>query len=314
MGIKKFFQERKEKKQIDKILDKVQHRQQAKDLINKAISYRNIKQFDKSIQILKDVLDKFPSYLPANSIYATTLRMMGKSNDAEKHLKSLIKKFSVSEEYPLTEIYANLGVIYYFDKNDLNMALKYYQLALDAPKNKRIDEESHKLVVSNVHRDLSWISFNEKKYSHSKKHALARLIVRKECPIASKFYGLSLLNEFLNDKNRMQYFIKNIECKDMVNATKYLKVAIAENSADYASISNIAIAYILLLSMPFYNSNPDLKERMNREHDNYYSLLENYSKNSEKADKYFEMYEEITMNIGIEIIKTLRPDVVIERI
>lgn len=313
MAIKRFFQKRKEKIQIDKILDKVQHHQQAHDLVNKAISYRSIKEFVKSIQILEDVLEKFPSYFGAHSIYANTLRMIGKYDDAAKHLKGVIKKYSGNKEYSLIEIWANLGAIYFIDKKDIDKALPLYKVALHASKPERIDEDSHELMLSSVHRDLAMVFFEKEDYPSAKKHALARLNIRNECPIASKFYGLSLINEFLCDNRKMQYFIKNIENDNIVKAIKHLKVAISEDSTDYASINGIALAFCSLLTMPYYNSDPNIKEEINEEHDRYLSILDECSKKSEHAKYYLDMYDEIAMNLGIEILQHQHPGIVIEK-
>ena len=99
MGIFDYFKDRKEKEEIDRILDKVSAHQQAKDLVNKAISYRNINETQKAIKILETVLNKYPEYRAANSIYGNTLRQAGMVDEAIHFFKNIAEKDNGSGVY-----------------------------------------------------------------------------------------------------------------------------------------------------------------------------------------------------------------------
>lgn len=311
MGIFDYLKNRKEKKEINRIVDKVYTHQQAKDLVNKAISYRNINEIQKAIEILETVLDKYPEYRAANQIYGNTLRRAGMVDEALHFFKKIADKDNGTGVYGLKEIYANIGIIYFFDKNDTQTALKYYKLALEAPECPSITKEANKLITSSIYRGLAYIFFTQKDYKKSKNYAKKRLEVQSRCPIASRILGLSLINEFLINESKLDFFDSKIENPDIVNAIEYLKITLAENDKDYAALNGLALAHYLLSQMPYYTSNKKSADYIDQEREKYLYVLEKNSSEDNDAHYYFNMYYELMMKTGIEILKHKHPNATI---
>ncbi len=308
MGIFNYFKDRKE---IDRIVDKVYTHQQAKDLVNKAISYRNINETQKAIEILEIVLDKHPEYRAANQIYGNTLRQAGMIDEAIHFFKKIAKKDNGTGVCAPKEIYANIGVIYFFDKNDIQTALKYYKLALEAPECPSINKNGNKLITSSIYRDLAYIFFTQNDYKKSKNYSKKRLDVQSRCPVASRILGLSLINEFLTDESKLDFFDSKIENPDIVNAIEYLKIALADNDKDYAALNGLALAHYLLSQMPYYTSNKKSADYIDQEREKYLYVLEKNSSEDKDAHYYFNMYNESMMKTGIEILKHKNPNITI---
>lgn len=309
MGIFDYFKERKEKKELDRIFDKVYTHQQAKDLVNKAISYRNINEIQKALQILEIVLAKYPKYLAANQIYGNTLRRAGKIDEAIQFFKRIVDKDNGTGVYAIKEIYANIGVIYFFDKDDSQTALKYYKLALEAPECPSINKEGNELITSAIYRDLAYVFFTQNDYKKAKNYANKRLNVQNRCPIASKVLGLSLINEFLTNEKRLDFFDSKLENIDIENAIKFLKLSLENNDTDYPVLNGIALAYYLLSQMPYYTSNKENEDNIDREREKYLHVLETKSSENEEANYYFNMYNKLMMKIGVEILRHKHPNI-----
>jgi tetratricopeptide (TPR) repeat protein len=308
MGILDFFKDRKDKKQIDRIIDKVYVHQQAKDFVNKAISYRSINQTNKALEILEMVLVKYPDYRAANPVYGNTLRQAGMIDDAINFFKAIAIKDDGTGIYAPQEIYANLGAIYYFDKNDLQTSLKYYKLALNSPNCPSTDQKGNEIIRSSIHRDLSILYFDQNDFTNSKIYAQKRLVIQKKCPIASKILGLSLINEFLTIDNKLDFFAHKIENVNIIDSIEYLKIALSENSKDYAVLGGLALAYYLLSQMPFYNSDIETEQYINNEREKHLSVLEQDSSVDKKANYYFDMYDDLMSSTATEIIRHKFPN------
>ncbi len=312
MGISDYFKDRKDKKVIERIVDKVRTHQQAKDLVNKALSYRNINEIQKAIEILETVLDKYPEYRPANLIYGNTLRRAGLVDDAIHFFKKMADKDNGTGVYNPKEIYANIGVIYFFDKNDTQTALKYYKLSLEAPECPSIDKKGNELITSSIYRDLAIVFFTENDLIKSKNYAIKRLEIQSRCPIASRILGLSVVNEFLRDENRMDFFDNEIKNSDIENAIEYLKIALVDNDKDYATLCGLSLAYYLLSSMPYYNSNKELADYIDQELEKYSNILETNSSKDKDANHFFNMYSDGMMKIITDFLKYKDPNISIE--
>jgi len=309
MGIFDYFKDRKEKKEIDRILDKVSAHQQAKDLVNKAISYRNINETQRAIKILETVLNKYPEYRAANSIYGNTLRQAGMIDEAIHFFKNIAEKDNGSGVYGPKEIYANIGLIYFFDKNHTQTALKYYKLALEAPECPSINKNSNEHIMSSIYRDLAYIFFTQNDYKKSKNYAKKRLEIQTKCPNSSKILGLSFINEFLIDESKLDFFDSKIENPDIVNAIEYLKITLADNDKDYAVLNGLALAYYLLSQMPYYTANKESANYINQEIKKYLNVLEKNSSEDKDAKYYFDMCNDLMMKIGIRILKHKHPNI-----
>jgi tetratricopeptide (TPR) repeat protein len=305
MGILDYL---KGKKEIDKIVDKVAVYQQAKDLVNKALSYRNINQMQKALDILEIVLNKYPEYKAANQIYGSTLRRAGKIEEAIKFFNNIIAIDNGTGVYGPKEIYANIGSIYYFDKNDIHTALKYYNLALKAPNCPAIDIDGNKLITSSIYRDLSWIFFDQGDYNKSKKFASERLKIITTCPISSKILGLSIINEFIKDECKIKFFKQQIENPNITKSIEYLKIALASDDKDYAVLNGLALAYYLMSIMPYYISDKRTKDSIEKESEKYFNFLSKYSSEDKDAKYYLDMYESLKMNLMMEFLKNEFPN------
>lgn len=309
MGIFDYFKDRKEKKEIDRIVDKVYAHQQAKDLVNKAISYRNIDEIQKAIEILETVLDKYPEYRAANQIYGNTLRRAGMIDEAINFFKKIANKDHGTGIYAPQEIYANIGLIYYTEKHDIQTAIKYYKLALEAPECPSIDKEGNKLIISSIYNNMACIYFDQNDYKRSKSYAKKRLEIQNRCPNSARILGLSLINEFLCADSKMDFFDNNIENSNIINSIEYLKIALLDNDKDYAALSGLSLAYYLLSQMPYYKSNKESADYINKESEKYHSVLEKNSSEDQEAKSYFDMYQNLMIKIGTEILKHRFPNI-----
>ncbi|MGO8762724.1 MAG: tetratricopeptide repeat protein [Desulfobaccales bacterium] len=298
-----FFKKRKQENGTDAIFLKIHNFQQGKELVNKAISYRELGLYDKAIEILKHVLKEFPQYLPAKTILGTTLKAKGDINGAEDQFKKIITEHKNDNTYPLIEIYANLGALYYFDKNDKNVALEYYDLALKQPKSEKIDFQHYKIMISNIHRDLSLLFFREGDLILAKKHALIRLESNKDCATASKIYGLCLVNEFTQDNKRMNYVTDFIENKNLIEAVDCLRNSLSENHEDYGCMAGIALALYYLGRMKYYNSNKEVADKIEKEFKLYFDKIKQDSIKSKDVKKYFDLLNDFIANFGIEMMQ-----------
>jgi tetratricopeptide (TPR) repeat protein len=193
MGIRDFFKkEVRPDEGVRKVFDKIDAVLTAKQMVNTAISHRNLGQHDKAISLLKEVIREYPVYAPAKTILGTTLAMSGDIDGAELQFKKILTEHAQGHDYPLVEVYANLGSLYHNYRKDVQAALKYYQLALSAPKPGGIENEGYEFMVSNVHKDLCVIYIRERNFSLAKQFAIKRLKKVKDCPTARKVYDLCL--------------------------------------------------------------------------------------------------------------------------
>jgi len=69
-------------------------------------------------------------------------------------------------------------------------ALKYYQLALNAPKPQMLDDNAYEFMVSNVYRDLCVIYFKQQDFTSAKQFAVRRLQKVNDCSTAMKIYDV----------------------------------------------------------------------------------------------------------------------------
>lgn len=307
MSILNFFKEQKSKKELNRIADKVENYQQAKDFVNKAMSYRNIKDFDKALKILEKVLKEYPNYKAANLVYGVTLRLSREVDKALSFFNELLLMDNGSGVYNPKEIYANIGVIYLFDKDQPDKALDYYRLALKAPNCPNIDEKGNNIIISNIHRDIAYVFFVLRKYENSISFAEKRLNVQNKCPMSSKIFGLSKINVFIDGQLDMDYFADAIKNTEIVDAIEKLNVAYEENDKDYAVINGLTLGYYLLSQMPYYNTDEKTNEYLDRMHTKFFNFLEVDSKVNNVANYYFDMYNNLQMNIAVQVLKYLHP-------
>jgi tetratricopeptide (TPR) repeat protein len=196
MGLFDFFKKKKLPTEVEKVFDKIHTELMARRMVDQAISHRNLGQYDQAICLLNDVLKKYPVYTPAKSVLGVTLMVKGDIEGAERHFKNMSIEYADGKEYPLAEIYANLGSLYHNHRKDIKTSLEYYQLALNSPKPDHISDEKYKIMMSGVYRDLCVIYFHKiRDLALAKQYAIKRLEVVKDCPAAKKIYDFCLLIE-----------------------------------------------------------------------------------------------------------------------
>jgi tetratricopeptide (TPR) repeat protein len=191
MGFFDFFKKKKPATEVEKVFEKIHAQLKAKRIVDQAISHRNLGQYDKAICILRDVLKKYPVYTPAKSVLGVTLMKKGDIDDAERHFKNMLTEYVDGKNYPLAEIYANLGSLYHNYRKNIPTSLEYYRLALNSPKPDDVSDEEYRFILSGVYRDLCVIySCDIGDLGLAKRYALRRLEVVKDCPTARKVYNL----------------------------------------------------------------------------------------------------------------------------
>jgi tetratricopeptide (TPR) repeat protein len=295
MGVFDFIKNRKRNKDIEEIFKKATPFAEAKQLVDKAISYRNLKQYEKAIKILEDVLTNYPFYLPAKTILGTTLLKKGEVNKAENQFKKILSEHATDGQYALAEVYANLGALNYFQKDNKEAALEYYQLGLKSPKPENIDSKLHELSISNIYRDLSLLYSIEGDYLSAKKYATLRLSVNKNCPIATKAYGASLFDEFMNDKSSLKYFTEDIECKLLNAAVENIRISLDYNPKDYLAVAIMETIIDMIRITRYYNKDDKLFDEYYKQYEKYLILKED-SKISPEAKKYYDLAKDRVMN------------------
>lgn len=312
MGFFDFFKKKKKlNKDVIKVFNKIHDELTARQMTDQAISYRNLKQYDKAIDLLKNAIKKY-HYSPAKNILGVTLLIKGDIDAAEKYLKKVVSEHIEKDDYPLIELYANLGSLYHNEKNDTETALKYYELALNAPKPTKagISDKSYEIMLSGVFRDLCLIYFNKtirqikqivtlkvlpQDFQLAKQYAFKRLQTEKKCPVASKVYGSCLFYDMLQ---RTIDLDKDSKDTDIENIVKYLQVAIANNPMDYASIAYCATSLFFLRHMEFYKSNQTLLKSMESKENEYIEQLKKCREQSDDANAAYEIYYGISLDFA----------------
>jgi tetratricopeptide (TPR) repeat protein len=194
-----FFKKKKLSTKVEKVFDKIHAELMARRMVDQAISHRNLGQYDQAICLLNDVLKKYSVYTPAKSVLGVTLIMKGDIDGAERHFKNMAAEYADGKEYPLAEIYANLGSLYHNYRKDIPTSLEYYQLALNSPKPDDISDEGYEIILSGVYRDLCVIYFYKiRDLALAKQYAIKRLEVVKDCPTAQRVYDICLKIEEKN--------------------------------------------------------------------------------------------------------------------
>ena len=290
-----FFRKKKKlNKDVTKAFNKIHDELTARQMTDQAISYRNLKQYDKAIDLLKSAIKKY-HYSPAKNILGVTLLIMGNVDAGEKYLKKVVSEHIENDDYPLIELYANLGSLYHNEKNDTEAALKYYELALNAPKPTKagISDRAYEIMRSAVFRDLCSIYSGKHEIQRAKEYASMRLKSEKDCPIASRVYGNCLFYEVLQREIDLD---KDSKDTDIENIVKYLQVAIADNPRDYSSMAYCATSIFFLRQMKFYKSKQTLLKSMETKENEY---IEQLLKSPEQPAKTaYEIYYGISLDFA----------------
>lgn len=164
--------------------------QKVQELIAKGESFKKLgretesKQcFDEALRVARRGLDKYPDSFALNRLLCWIYQTQCDYENAGKGLALLIAKFSSDPKVDLTEPYTRLGVIKWYGFKNIPAALGYLNLALKSATN-----ETDADVASEPHVFLAQIYYEIKDLQRARDHALKRLQVVKECPMALMVY------------------------------------------------------------------------------------------------------------------------------
>ena len=278
-------------------------------LINK---YKEFKEKKEEKKAIDGVLIDHPEYIGAISVYATTLRKAGKIDDAINYLQQSIKNFETKNHPIIIELYATLGSILYYNKNNFEKAIYYYKKALSFEKDSSISTDNIELVKSNVHAELASIFFFERRYQDAILHSLERLKILPQCPYASRFFALSAVNKFLSNEEKLKYFLENYENIEIYLSNEYLQIALKEQFNDYALHHCRGLVCYFLTQMPFYNTDEDYVAKLDSEIRKHLDYLEKESNSDRDAKSHFDALNTTLMKVGSEILKAKYPGVEFE--
>lgn len=300
MGIFDFGKKKdKLNKDVRQIFDKVHDQLTARQITDQAISYRNLKQYDKAISLLKKAINEY-HYLPASSILGNTLQMKGDIDAAEAHFKKILSEHINKDDFPLIEIYANLGSLYHNYRKDDKTALKYYELALNAPITKADDvsEKGYDLMVSNVYLDLCVIHFHLQEFSSAQQYAFKRLQTVKNCPSAARVYGCCLFFELFKNGFDIN---QDTENRDIENIVKYLQIAIKSNPKDFPIVAYTATSLFCMQQISFYKKNTTLRKELEIKENEYVQYLNKHSEQFNDAMAAYKIYSDYIASFMAEI-------------
>ncbi len=280
--------------EIERIFSKLSENQEASKKVDKAISYRELGEFDKSIKILKNVTKEYPEYFPAKNALGVTLLRKGDFKQAEWLFLNIAKDSrNGSEKFPLTDVYANLGVIRWKNYDDIDGAIKFYKLAIADESNPEIDQKAYEMARSGPHRDLCWLYFGKQDLKKAMYHAKKRLDIVSDCIIASKVLGISLLSEFLNDKDNIKFCVQDMRPSILLYSSKFLETCYSQKEDDFSVLGNLALVYVLLGMTLNVRNDADLLEKCTVRAKYYSNALYKYSERSDYARQVQSYFERI---------------------
>lgn len=146
-------------KEVRRVFERMKRELEGHKLADEAISHRNLGNYEKALRLLKKALDEF-DYTPAITLIGTTALMKGDVAAAIRWFSHSIALLQKQGNFPLIELYANLGSIYSNHIHDYQKALDTYQTGLNAPRPPACPQEAYALMVSNVHADMAAVHAN----------------------------------------------------------------------------------------------------------------------------------------------------------
>jgi tetratricopeptide (TPR) repeat protein len=149
-----FRNDKKPPKAVERVFEKMKVDLEGRELSDKAISYRNLGEYDKALTLLKDAIEKY-NYKPAITLIGTTALLKGDVDSAISWFEVNIKKPPKDARYLLIEWYANLGVIYLYKKEDFTTACTMFEKALNIPKSDELSNAKYEAMISPIHRDIA---------------------------------------------------------------------------------------------------------------------------------------------------------------
>ena len=188
MGVLRLFKKKDRldpPKKVREVMKKMAREEEGRKLADQAISYRNVGNFNKALELLKRALTEF-DYKPAIVLIGTTAVLKGEIKNAIRWFELQIEEREKANDFPLIELYANIGSIYHKYYKDNRKALEMYSKALKAPRLAMYDEEAYSHMESNIYRDLAVVYGHLGDAIRSRKCAEKRLRVQPDCPVCRK--------------------------------------------------------------------------------------------------------------------------------
>ncbi|TVL97529.1 MAG: hypothetical protein CV087_22240 [Candidatus Brocadia sp. WS118] len=188
MGIFSLFKKKKPldpPKEVRDVMEKMARMEEGRKLADQAISYRNVGNFNKALELLKRALTDF-DYKPAIILIGTTAVLKGDIKNAVLWFELQIKEREKANDFPLIELYANLGSIYHKYYKNHKKALEQYIKALKAPRPSILDEEAYLHMESNVYHDMAIVYGHLDDAMRSRQCAEKCLRVKPDCPVCRK--------------------------------------------------------------------------------------------------------------------------------
>lgn len=184
MGLFDIFR-RKEKipKAAERIFEAIQKELEGKKLADEAISYRNLGKYEKAFSLLMKALTEF-DYKPALLLIGTTAIAKRDIDGAIDWFTTLIEDQGKRRDFPLIEIYANLGSIYFKYREDFEKSIDFYERALTAPRSPDFSSEYYQIAESSVHRDIAVVYQKFGDFSKAREHASKSLQVNPDCSVS----------------------------------------------------------------------------------------------------------------------------------
>lgn len=294
-------------KDVEKIFKEISKAQQPREMVDKAISFRNLGQFDKALGILNAVIKNHPEYEPAVPILGTTLMMKGEIDAAERYLLGVLNKYRSGNNFAIFEIYANLGLLRWKHRHDIDGALKYYGLALKSPKPDRkegwsLTDENFEIARSNVYRDLGMLHFDSGNISLAKQFATMRLNIVKDCYIASKTLGTCILQEDIVTPSVADMIIRDKEPEALPVAIRCFRTCLMEKPHEPLFLFGIGLSISLLSLWATYHNKP-VNSSLVEEASTYTKRLFDLEKKSEVAKGLCETFIGLVARVTASVVQ-----------
>ncbi len=191
MGLFDFFKKKDPNsppREVREVMKKMARMLEGRKLADRAISYRNVGDFDKALRLLYRALTEF-DYKPAILLIGNTAVKKGDIGNAIRWFKLQIKEQANKDGFPLIELYANLGSIYHNHCKEHTKALNMYNMALKAPRPKSLSTEAYAFMESNIFHDVACVYLSLGNGMKARTFAEKSLRVQPDCPTCRKIAG-----------------------------------------------------------------------------------------------------------------------------
>jgi tetratricopeptide (TPR) repeat protein len=172
-------------RELRPVFEEMRRNEEGRKLADQAISYRNVGNFDKALKLLMQALSEF-GYDPAIILIGTTAVKKGNVAEAVRWFELQIKAKEKSRDFPLIELYANLGSIYHKHYQDDDKALAAYANALRAPRPSVYDEVAYSHMESNVYHDMAVVYSKMDDFIGARRSAEKCVRLRPDCPVCGE--------------------------------------------------------------------------------------------------------------------------------